>query len=58
MQEVGWNKRGKARAGDYSFSHGKEKVNHQLGTGFFETQTLGSAVKRVWFVSDRVSYTV
>jgi hypothetical protein len=57
MQEVVWNKRGKARARDYSFSHGKENEN-QLGTGFFVIQALGSVVKRVWFVSDRLSGTV
>jgi len=58
MQEVGWNKWGKARAGDYSFSHGKENENHQMGTGFFVIQRLVPAVKRAWFVSDRLSYTV
>jgi hypothetical protein len=47
-----------ARAGDYSFSCGKEKGNHQLGTLFFVKQTLISAVKGVQFVSDSVSYTV
>ena len=58
VQEVRWDKEGTVRAGDYNFFYGKGNENHQLGTGFFVHHRLVSAVKKIEFVSDRLSYIV
>ena len=50
--------KGRVRAGDYNFFYGKGNENHQQGTGFFVHRRLVSAVKRIEFVSDRLSYIV
>jgi exonuclease III len=58
VQEVGWDKEGTVRPGEYTFFLWQRQENHQLGTGFFVHQRIVSAIKRVEFVSDRVSYIV
>jgi len=58
VQEVSSQKGNTLRAGDYNFFYGKGNGNHQLGTGFFLRHTKASAVQRVEFVIDRMSYIV
>jgi exonuclease III len=56
VQEVRWDREGTVRAGDYNFYFRKGNENHQLGKGCFVHHRTVSAVIRVEFVSDRVSY--
>jgi hypothetical protein len=58
VQEFRWDKGGTVRAGDYNFFYGKGNESRQLGTGFFVHQRIVSAIKRVEFVHDRMSYIV
>jgi exonuclease III len=58
VQEVRWNKRGTVRAEDYIFFYGKGNEKNQLGTGFFVHHGKVSPVKRVEFVTDRMSHIV
>ena len=56
-QEVRWDKGGTVQADDYTLIYGKRNEN-QLGTGSCVERKIISAVKRVEFVGDRMSYTV
>jgi endonuclease/exonuclease/phosphatase family metal-dependent hydrolase len=58
VQEVRWDKEGTVRAGEHTFFYGKGQENDRLGTGFFVQQRIVRAIKRVEFVTDRMSYIV
>ena len=58
VQKVRWDKGGTVRAEGYDFVYGKGNENHQLGTGFFVHRRIVSAMKRIEFVSNRLSYIV
>jgi exonuclease III len=58
VQEVRWEKVSTERAEDYTFFCRQGNRDHQLGTGFFVQKRTASAVRRVEFISDRMSYII
>jgi hypothetical protein len=57
VQEVRRDKSGTKRAEDYTFFYGAGNEDHRLVTGFFFVhKRIISAVTRVEFVSDSMSY--
>jgi hypothetical protein len=56
VQEVRWEGGVTEPAGEFTFSYGKRNENHELGAGFFVHKGIIPAVKRVEFISDRMSY--
>ena len=57
MHGVRWDEPGTLRTGIILFFYGKGNKNHQLGICFLHRR-LVSAMKRIKFVSDRLSYIV
>jgi hypothetical protein len=58
VQEVRWEGGGTEPAGEYTFFYGKWNENHELGTGSSMHERIILAVKRVEFVSDRMSHKI
>jgi hypothetical protein len=56
--QVRWEGGSNEPAGEHTFFYGKGNGNHELGTGSFLHKSIKSAVKRVEFVSDRMSYII
>jgi exonuclease III len=58
VQEVRWEKIGIERAEDYTFFYGKVNGDHKLGMGSCVHTRIVSVVKRVEFITNRMSYTI
>jgi hypothetical protein len=58
VQEVKWEGGGIEPAGEYTFFYGKGNQSLELGTGFSVHKRNISAVKRIEFVTDMLSYII
>jgi hypothetical protein len=58
VQGVRWEKGGTERTEDYTFFCGQGNGDHQLETGSFIHKRIASAVRRVEFIGDRLSYII
>jgi hypothetical protein len=56
VQKARWDGGGTEPASEYTFLYVKGNKNHELGTGSFVHDRIISAVKRVEFISTRMSY--
>jgi hypothetical protein len=58
LQKARWDRAGTEPAGEYTFLNGKGNENYELGTGLLVQKRIVSAVARIEFVSDRMSYII
>jgi hypothetical protein len=58
VQEVRGDGGGTGPAEEYTFLYGKRNENHELNTHFSVHNRVMLAVKRVEFISDRLSYII
>jgi hypothetical protein len=58
VQEARWDKGGTEWVEDYTFFCGAGNEDNQLETGYFVHKRIISAVRRVEFASDRMSYII
>jgi hypothetical protein len=58
VQKVRWEKGGTECAKNYTLFYGEGNGDHQLGTGFFVHKRIVSDIRRVEFMSDRMSYII
>jgi hypothetical protein len=58
VERVTWEKGGTERAENYTFFYGQGIGDHQSGIRFFVHKRIVSEVRRVEFISDRMSYMI